>query len=295
MKIAFLALAHNNPQIAIRLTDKLTKGTQNAVFFHIDKKTDITPFLAAENAVFISERQQIRWAGFSILRAEIELIRAALKAGDFNRFVVLQMPCYSALSNTGIEKFFSDPKKEYLSALNVTDSGQKRHLYKFRIYWHKDSRNPFFIMSDLLQGQLFSKFKFALYIRKPTITIDGKVCPLWCGWTHIALTRAAAEYVVAFFDTHPEVNAFFKTVFAPDESYIHTILFNSPFREQCLPVSHMNSNACTTMFFKYTNSVHVFERDEFETIKASGLPFFRKVDSHSIELLDLIDSQTGGE
>ena len=295
MKIAYCALAHNNPEIAKRLSDKLTKNTLHAVFFHIDRKTDLTPFLAAENAVFIPERQKIRWAGFSILRAEIELIRAALKAGDFNRFVVFHFPCYPAVSNAEIEKFFSDPEKEYLSALNVTDSGQKNHLRKFRCRWHKDSRNPFFYMSDLLQGRLFNKFKFALYIRKPTITIDGKECPIWCGWAHIALTRAAAEYLVNFYDTHPEVNAFFKTVFAPDESYIHTVLFNSPFREQCIPVSHMNSDSCATTFFKYADSVHVFERDEYEKIKASGLPFFRKVDSRSAELLDFIDAQTDGE
>ena len=44
MRIAYLILCHTDPKHIERLAEKLTKGTNNEVFVHVDKKSDILPF-----------------------------------------------------------------------------------------------------------------------------------------------------------------------------------------------------------------------------------------------------------
>jgi len=51
----------------------------------------------------------------------------------------------------------------------------------------------------------------------------------YAGNTWWTLTREACEYLVAFEKQNPHVTHFFEECFAPEETYFHTILGNSPF------------------------------------------------------------------
>jgi hypothetical protein len=79
MKIAYLILAHQNPGLLGRLIGRLT--SPNADFFvHVDKKSDITPFASiAErpNVFLLRERVAIYYGEFSMVRAELLLLRQA--------------------------------------------------------------------------------------------------------------------------------------------------------------------------------------------------------------------------
>ena len=54
----------------------------------------------------------------------------------------------------------------------------------------------------------------------------------YSGITWWTLSRSACEYVLNFSETNPHVERFFRNTFAPEESYIHTILGNSPLRDR---------------------------------------------------------------
>ena len=47
MKIAYLILCHTDPKHIRRLAEKVTKGTENAAFVHIDKTADGPAFRQA--------------------------------------------------------------------------------------------------------------------------------------------------------------------------------------------------------------------------------------------------------
>lgn len=47
MKIAYLILCHTDPKHIRRLVEKVTKGTENEAFVHIDKKADSPAFREA--------------------------------------------------------------------------------------------------------------------------------------------------------------------------------------------------------------------------------------------------------
>jgi hypothetical protein len=51
----------------------------------------------------------------------------------------------------------------------------------------------------------------------------------YSGCTWWALTEGACRYLLEFISQNPHVERFFENVFAPDESFFHTILGNSEF------------------------------------------------------------------
>lgn len=79
MKIAYLVTAHAYPDHFIRMIKQL--DSDNSYFFiHIDKKSDIAPFLKVEQAVDKSKiiwlkRRSHVWAGFNAIRTTLEGMR----------------------------------------------------------------------------------------------------------------------------------------------------------------------------------------------------------------------------
>ena len=59
----------------------------------------------------------------------------------------------------------------------------------------------------------------------------GKVDP-YSGITWWTLSREACEYIVEFSERNPGFCEFFQNVFAPEETYFHTILGNSQFKSR---------------------------------------------------------------
>jgi hypothetical protein len=54
----------------------------------------------------------------------------------------------------------------------------------------------------------------------------------YSGITWWTLSRNACEYVVRFADRNPHVEQFFRDTFAPEETFVHTIVGNSPLRDR---------------------------------------------------------------
>lgn len=72
MRIAYLILCHTDPQHIARLTRKITGGTSNVAFVHVDGKSDISPFLALltpqEQVEILQNRTNVFWGGTAQLR-----------------------------------------------------------------------------------------------------------------------------------------------------------------------------------------------------------------------------------
>lgn len=147
-----------------------------------------------------------------------------------------------------------------------------------------------------LKIALFRLFK--PFYRAPYVDIDGRKKEIYRGWAHFSLTQECVEYVVAFHDSHPKFNKYFSHVYASDESYFHTIVYNSRFRkhtvEDVIPEEKRSIQAlCNLTYFEYPLYVTEFaKKEDYEYLLSKGFPFFRKCSSASAELLDEIDRKT---
>ena len=117
----------------------------------------------------------------------------------------------------------------------------------------------------------------------------------YAGNTWWALSREACEYIINFEARHPQEVKFFEDCFAPEETYFHTIIGNSPFaprmRRNLVYEDWLGQKAHPEMI----NEKHLafFEsRDEVSVQDHHGpgeLLFARKFLDENIELLQRID------
>lgn len=93
VRIAYLMLAHKDPEFIARVAKKITMHTHNDVFIHVDLKTDLKPFMKAckgmKNVHFIEQRYKVYWGGFTSILATIALFKAALKQGPYHHYMIL--------------------------------------------------------------------------------------------------------------------------------------------------------------------------------------------------------------
>lgn len=302
MKIAYLILCHVDPKHIARLVRKITDKTENMAFIHVDKKADISAFEKEmnniKNAYVLKERISINWGG-SAIEATILLLKAALAEGKYDRLILLQGLEYPIQSNKQISTFckrYHDT--EFIKAQNISDSKRISDIHKYCLYWmfDKASVNPCVKLTHLCNKK-FVELGLVPHLKKNYVKdCKGNKMKIYQGCAQFGLTKEAAEYLVEFYDNNPQVNKYFKSMFAPDESYFHTIIYNSSFVNKTVDGCAVTGNNLTDFenltYFEYPNQIRLFtEPSEFEQLRSSGLLFFRKASSLSNRLLDYIDMQ----
>lgn len=299
MKIAYLILCHQDPEFVCRTAIKITKGTENHVFIHVDQKSPIEPFEIylpqSENIHLLKKRTPVYWGGYGAITATISLFRAASKTLSFDRYVLMQGTDYPIKSNKEIADFFSvHADTEFIRAISEATALNNEDRSKYVLKHYMGEPGLWGRTVNYISYHIKKYWPYSL--PRPQIKIDGKKCDIYRGWAQIALTEPAIQYILNFHDSHPKFNTFFKHVFAPDESYFHTIIYNSPFIEKTvdgkpIPESCRSNEAMLNLtYFEYPDLVRIFKKKaDFELLNKSGYLYFRKATSESKELLDYID------
>ena len=294
--IAYLVLAHADPAQLQRLL-KTLEGDEAAFYIHIDGKADLAAFKRATEGIssvyFCEPRVKVTWGAFSVVEATLRLLEAALLhpgAMSCNRFVLLSGADYPIASNQEISRFFAKhPNREFIRGFAIRDAGRPqlwrirgRHFRELapRYSW---LRPPLFAVESGLR--LFPR-------RLPSKTV------FVCGSQWWALTRACAQFCLNFARTDRDLVRLFKTTFAPDEMFFHTIVHNSQFaREADVPEPFVDDVVRSGSLRFYAN-LHYLPNNwictrEDARAALNGSPrqlFARKFSSdRSYSAMDLID------
>jgi hypothetical protein len=221
MKIAYLILAHNYPGHLARLTQAL--ATPNtAIFIHIDKKTDIRPFLeiAGENIQFTPERVAVYWGDYSTTEAILILINAAMAGSEpFDYFVFLSGVDYPVRTPAQLEAYFRQYRgSEFINMVAMPSEAASKPMSRLT-----DCKpRPGTI------GKLTAKVRRVL-ARAGIIsrtrdhkTYFGGLTP-YAGSMWWALTRDACVYIQNFVARNPRILKFFANTLLCDEMFFQTI------------------------------------------------------------------------
>lgn len=213
--------------------------------------------------------------------------------------MILQGLEYPIKTNQEIHDFFErNMKKEFILAQNISISHNPKDIHKYSLYWHLDSTN-------WMSKKLFNKLNTLLFLKTGIIpsfkqnyvgSNSGIKMQIYQGCAQFGVTRQLAEYILKFHDENSNFNKYFQTVYAPDESYFHTIVYNSPFVKYTTKGKAISSPKLTDFenltYFEYPDIVTLFtQKSEWPKLRDSGFLFFRKASSKSKELLDYIDEQ----
>lgn len=277
MKIAHIILVHKNPAQVARLIKRLSHPDVDC-WVHVDRKCDIDDFRGIaqmRNVYFIEPRIEVTWAGYSLVQAMLNGMRAVLHSFeeyDYVNFLSgqdypLQPPdrlLHYLCDHNGYEFIGHRPYEE-------TEQNLERvHRYHFTGAGLPGRHLLQRVVNILLPDR---DFPYDFSIRKG---------PQW-----MTLTRAALLYILEFVSENPRYRRYFKWVHAPDEFFFQTILYNSSF--------------CTKMRNQIFHHIDwsegkknpkTFTIEDRECLMTSGQLFARKFDmSVDFQILDLLDKR----
>lgn len=274
MRIGYVVLAYKSPAQVLRLLRRIA-GPSSAIAVHVDRSTEDTLFRELsrgaselENVSFI-DRRRTPWGSFALVDATLrgmESLGAGAVPVDY--VIVLTGQDYPLRARTAIERF-------------VAGAGGRSFVHHSRLPY--DGWGP--------DGGLrrLEKWHYRVGSRRYhfavpwTRTVPGGLQPFG-GEAYWGLTAAAAAYVVRFARENRRFVRFFEHVLIPDEMFFHTIVMNSPFRDEVV------NDTLHYVDWDADPAPAILTADRFERMVGSGKLFARKFDAATNgDVLDMLD------
>jgi len=280
--MAHLIMAYKDPAQIERLVKKMSHP-QFDFFIHVDTKFDLAPFEYLQNIErvhLIQNRQKVRWAGYSFIKALLGSVKEILESNNAYDFInVMSGQDYPIKSTEFIHDFFKERKGTSFIYAEKDGSPWWQKLKGRVLRYHMidyDFRGKYRIENWL--NALLPKRKFPL----PYVFYGGSKATWW------VLTAECARYVVDFLERHPKVRRFAKHSLVVDEYLIPTIIMNSDFRDR---VELENYRYVEWPEGKFNPRILTVE--DFNSLKDSSMLFARKFDIHvDTRILDMLDDLT---
>ena len=317
MNIAYLIQAHNQPLLLQRLIDRLNQP-HISFFIHFDKKSKVTDSAREllkdyKNVQIISE-YAVNWMGYTQVAAWIVLMKLAKASGqEFKYFVLMSGQDYPIKNNDEINAFYEQHTCDFLSFVAIKDLAQKFKnkvaYYHFYDVPYINPRHPAkipFLVYLYFGGHKFMR-KYA-----PTRKFYNGMEPYF-GSNWFAITGETLSYILDFLEKNPGYISFMKYTEAPDETFFHTIIFNSErklniyryddylrFLENRKEGERYNPEYGSLRYMDWSERGNkpkpaVLDNDYFNELAESKDLYARKVDEKaSAELLDKIDRELLG-
>jgi hypothetical protein len=224
MKIAYLYFIYKNPRLITKTISRL-RNPDSSFFVHVDRKFAIAPFepLKGDDVTLVEPRIDVYWAEFTGCEAILLLIRKALQSDKhFDYLVLLSGTEYPLRSGEYINRFLETNKgQEFITMAEMPAPGKP--LSRLNTIRFPSTRPIPRLLFRVLAKAGLAQRDYRKHL--------GALSP-FSGVTWWALTRAACQHLLQFSDANPSLKRFFHNVFAPEETYFHTILGNSPFRDR---------------------------------------------------------------
>jgi hypothetical protein len=280
MKIAVLLLAHKNGAQVERLINRL-RHPSIRVFLHADQKSALSGYTFSSPAVLVKNTVPVYWGDFSPVQATLNGMKEIRdQTRGFDYFILLSGQDYPIKPIQSLVDFLEKNKgKEFINHYPVNKEGWKAAMSRYQ-YYHKNVPG-WFIFAGFRQLMKLSGIK-----RKPPV-------PVWGGSQWFNITRAAFDYILDYTTANPGFTRFMKRCNFTDELFFHTILLNSPFKNNCIN-DHLRYINWSSDPGKKINSPEVITQKDLTTVRQSPGFFARKFDNSIDEnVLDELDRIIG--
>lgn len=315
MNIAYLVLAHNQPQQLVRLVSRLSQP--NAwLYIHIDSKSQdkgqIEALLSEYKQVKIISEYDVNWMGFNMVKSTLRLMELATGSGiDFKYYVLLSGQDYPIKSNSFINDFFDRHTEDFISFARINDSPDS-YKNKVRYYHYYDFAysNP----RSSKKVPMLVYLYFGIHKRLMKYMPERKFYKCYqpyFGSQWFALRGETVKYILNFVKDNAGYIQFMKYTEGPDETFFHTIILNAErrndvygykeyekWRETRREGEHFIQEYSSLRFMDWSDrgknlpKPAVLDAGYYDMLAASTDLFARKVDSvASKELMERIDRE----
>jgi hypothetical protein len=222
MNIAYLVLAHNNFQQLNRLIKSLMDDNSD-LFIHFDKKSivDTTKF-NFDNVFILENRYSINWGGFSMIQAEMELLKTAKANKDYDYYILLSGDSYPIKRNTEINKYLEiNNGSNFIDCRRIPLEVKKERINKYFIEGGYRNNSP---KANIIR---ISNKLLSIIIAKRKIPSQYSKYQLYWGSQWWALHKDFVSYLFSFYSNNEKFVSFFKNTLIPDEMFYQIIIMNS--------------------------------------------------------------------
>jgi hypothetical protein len=296
MRIAYIILAHKNPQQLERLVSRLN-GEETSFFIHIDKKAPQGVYRESAGAlghlpnVRFLKRYVSRWGEFGLVRAALEGIGEAVRAHPPVDYVALLTgQDYPIKPNRYIDTFLEGSGgRSYVDYHSVPSKAWPEAATRMRSWHVRILGRPFLLpRRNATRAMLRTPRKWPILVLSYCMPKGRR--PLrgytpFTGSAHWVISSACARHVDDFVRRETSFVKYFKRVCCPDELFFQTLLLNS------YPSDEIVAHNLHYLDWS-TGGAHpaTLTADDLDALAASSALFARKFDADvDRDLLDRID------
>ena len=285
---AYLIIAHNEYTVLETLLSMLD-DRRNDIFLHIDRRADelyrqvsgITMNHARLH--LLSDRINVYWGDISQVKVEYLLFETAHRNHHYDYYHLLSGVDLPLKSQDYIHRFFAENAgKEFVGFCNDIDNQRdldrkvsRYHLFT-RYYKHK---HPLCIPTSFLRNKALA-VQERLHLRRKTSWEFKK------GFHWLSITDAFCSYLI---QQKPAVMKRFRFTSCPDEIFIQTVLWNSPFRKNIY--CHDDPQKGSMRLIDWQRGFpYVWQDNDFDELMASDALFARKFSSNNPSIIKRISN-----
>ena len=221
-----LIQAHKNFEQLLHLVEYFTNDCY--VFIHIDKKStfkdeQISLLKELPQVKGIYKKFSVHWAGFSILKCELFLLKEALKYPEIGYFHLISGQDYPIKPlNSFLDFFNANNNKSYMEFQHIPFPQWEKNTYARYC--------SYFLFDYLPRTEKARKMhlKFQSWQRKIGIkrNIPNQFDHLYGGSAWFSITREAVSVLLNYHKHHKSFYHRLRFTFCPEETYVTTVLVN---------------------------------------------------------------------
>ena len=240
---AVLILAHKNLDQVIDLCNTLNPFFE--IYVHIDNKCVITAEQKEKlkgACSFYSNKYNVKWGSYSIVRATVMLMKEALKNEENQCFHLISGQDWPLRSPQEIYSFYENSSSIYMNYFKSVDtvkSGEKL-IWWTRFYFNYDNVNRISFFGKVYHRLLIGGQRLLNINKLKKFGIKDSY--IYSGEEWIDIPRDALEYALSEYEGNKELQKIFESSFCSDEMWIQTILCNSKFKQRVEKNTHRYIN-----------------------------------------------------
>ncbi len=286
MKHAYLIIAHNEPDVLKTLLLMLD-DERNDIYLHVDVRAvelfnQFKDFqLKKGKLVILQNRIAVHWGDLSQVEVEYLLFETALQNGPYAYYHLLSGVDLPIKTQDYIHEFFQKHAgKEFIGFWN--ELSHRKDVYS-RVYRYYLFTRYFKGGSSFMHGLTAFTRNVCLGIQK-LIKFRRKHAwdNFYKGFQWISITDSFCHYLV---DRKAYIMKTFKYTLCPDEIFIQSLIWNSPFRENIYDLSDASKGSVRAIDWQ-RGSPYVWQLDDFDELKNSSCLFARKFSAKYPDIIE---------
>lgn len=282
MKHAFLIIVHHEFEILQKLIYALD-DYRNDIYVHFDSKILTIPKIEVLRAGYfiVENRVDVKWGDISQIECEYVLFEAAIKNGPYFYYHLLSGVDMPLKSQDEIHAFFEkNTGKEFIGFFQGNASEEiDRKVRRYHLFPKSfRAHNSYFYTFRKIFRALFLRLQYVFKIRRNADVNFMK------GTSWISVTESFLSFVLQ--NKNQVMNLYYNT-FCADEIFIHTLCWNSHFKNKIYDIND-EAKGCKRLINWKDGVIHDWNDSDFSLLNKSNELFARKFTSTQLGVVDKI-------